>query len=78
MEAGIGVGSHNVTSPLIYSQIHPQDWLMTVNPWQTSIFPNNIITLSREKVMRINKMITKGRMFWSFIYFCQLFPLENV
>lgn len=34
--------------------------------------PNNIHTLSREKVMRIAKMITKRKMFWSIIKFSQL------
>ena len=36
--------------------------------------PNNIITSSREKVMRINKIITSGKIhvLWSFIKFSQL------
>ena len=36
--------------------------------------PNNIITSSREKVMRVNKIITSGKIhvLWSFIKFSQL------
>ena len=33
---------------------------------------------SREKVMRINKIITEGKKRWSFIVFSQLILLENV
>ena len=40
--------------------------------------PNNIHTLSREKVMRIAKMITKEKMPWSFIKFFQQFLTGNV
>ena len=37
------------------------------NSDQYQFSPNNIHTLSRDKVMRINKMITKEKMPWSFI-----------
>ena len=43
------------------------------NSNQQLFSPNNIHTLSRDKVMRINKMITKGKMpAWSFIKFSHL------
>ena len=38
---------------------------------QHQFSPNNIHALSREKVMRIAKMITKEKMPWSFIKFSQ-------
>ena len=34
--------------------------------------PNDINMQSREEVMRIDKMITKGKMLWSFFKFSQL------
>ena len=40
--------------------------------------PNNIHTLSRDKVMRINKMITIEKMLWSFIKFSQLIVKGDV
>ena len=39
---------------------------------QKQFSPNNIHTLSRDKDMRIKKMITKGKMPWSFIKFSQV------
>ena len=39
---------------------------------QGQFSPNDIHTLSRDKVMRINEMITKEKMLWSFIRFSQL------
>ena len=35
---------------------------LSANSDQKQFSPNNIHTLSRDKVMRINKMITKGKM----------------
>ena len=40
--------------------------------------PNNIYSSSKEKVMRINTVITKGKMLWSLIKFSQLILQENV
>ena len=40
---------------------------LSANSNQKQFSPNNIHTLSRGMVMRINKMITKGKMPWSFI-----------
>ena len=45
---------------------------LRANSDQKQFSPNNIHTLSRDKVMRINKMITKGKMPWSFIKFSQV------
>ena len=68
--------------------VAPQDWLINilaitwcrcerVNPLspnsdQQQFSPNNIHTLSRDKVMRINKMIIIEKIPWSFIKFSQL------
>ena len=51
---------------------------MSANGDQQQFSPNNIHTLSRDKVMRINKMITKGKMPWSFIKFSQVILKGNV
>ena len=48
------------------------------NSDQHKISPSNISTSSKEKVMRIKKMITKEQMFWSFIQFSQLILKRNV
>ena len=40
--------------------------------------PNDVHTLSRDKVMRISKMITEEKMPWFFIKFSQLILKENV
>ena len=45
---------------------------------QHQFSPNNIHTKSREKVVRINKMITSGKKLWSFIKFSQLIFYRNV
>ena len=45
---------------------------------QHQFSPHNIDTLSKEKVRRINKMITSGQMLWSFNKFSQLILLRNV
>ena len=45
---------------------------------QQQFSPNNIHTLSRDKIMRINKMITKEKIRWSFIKFSQLILKGNV
>ena len=43
---------------------------------QRQISPDNISTTSRAKAMRINKMIIKGKMLWSFITFSLLILKE--
>ena len=45
---------------------------LSPNGDQQQFSPNNVHTLSRDKVTRINKMITKEKMPWSFIKFSQL------
>ena len=55
----------------------------TLNPLhpnsdQQQFSPNNIHTLSRDKVMRINKMIIIEKIPWSFIKFSQLILKGNV
>ena len=45
---------------------------LSANRNKKQFSPNNIHTLSRGMVMRINKMITKGKMPWSFIKFSQV------
>ena len=45
---------------------------------QHQFSPNNIHTLSRDKVMRIYEMIAKQKMLWSAIKFSQLILLGNV
>ena len=45
---------------------------LSANSYQKLFSPNNIHTLSRDKVMRINKMITIEKIPWSFIKFSQL------
>ena len=50
-------------------------WLLnplSPNSDQHQFSPNDIHTLSRDKVMTINKMITKEKIPWSFIKFSQL------
>ena len=66
---------------MLYSLwINPKDHLnpkvpnFLVNPLspnsdQDQFSPNDIHTLSRDKVMRITEMITKEKMLWSFIEF---------
>ena len=55
----------------------------TLNPLsptsdQHQFSPKDIHTLAREKVMRVNKMITKEKIPWSFIKFSQLILKGNV
>ena len=45
---------------------------LSANSDKKQFSPNNIHTLSRGMVMRINNMITKGKMTWSFIKFSQV------
>ena len=45
---------------------------LSPNSDQQQFSPNNIHTLSRDKVMRINKMIIIEKIPWSFIKFSQL------
>ena len=51
---------------------------LSSNSDQQQFSPNHILTLSRDKVMRINKIITKEKMPWSFIKFSQLLIKRNV
>ena len=51
---------------------------LSPNSDQQQFSPNDVHTLSRDKVTRINKMITKEKMPWSFIKFCQLILQKNV
>ena len=66
---------------LKYSQTmlyrHPRNPL-SPNSDQHQFSPNIIHTFSRDKVRRINKMITKETMPWSFIKFSQLILKGNV
>ena len=45
---------------------------LTLKSDQHKFCPDNANRQSREKIMRINKMITKGKILWSFIKFSQL------
>ena len=45
---------------------------LSPNSYQQQFSPNNIHTLSRDKVMRINKMIIIEKIPWSFLKFSQL------
>ena len=45
---------------------------------QHQFSPNNINTLSRDKIMRINKMISKEKLPWSFSKLSQLILKGNV
>ena len=56
---------------------HPLN-LLSPNSDQHQFSPNIIHTFSRDKVRRINKMITKEKMPWSFIKFSQLILKGNV
>ena len=49
---------------------------LSPNSDQQQFSPNNIHTLSRDKVMRINKMIIIEKILWSFIKFSQLILKE--
>ena len=77
-----GVASNEPSLKLIRIFVNP----LSANSDQQQFSPNNIHTLSRDKVMRINKMITKGKMPWSFIKFlstsslrkCMEISLENL
>ena len=48
------------------------------NSDQHQISPNNVTTQSREKVVRINEMITKRKMHRSVIKFSQLILVEGM
>ena len=45
---------------------------LSPNSDQQQFSPNDVYTLSRDKVTRINKMMTKEKVLWSFIIFPQL------
>ena len=52
--------------------------LLSLQSDQHQFSPKDINTLSKDKVMRFNKMITWGKMLWSFINFSQLILWGNV
>ena len=51
---------------------------LSPNSDQQQFSPNNVHTLSKDKVVRIQKMITKEKMPWCFIKFSQLILKGNV
>ena len=59
---------------VILSRVNP----LSPNSDQQQFSPNNIHTLSRDKVMRINKMIILEKIPWPFIKFSQLILKGNV
>ena len=54
----ISQGGYQPSSSVDYVVINP----LSPNSDQNQFSPNNIHTLSRDYIMRINKMITKGKM----------------
>ena len=53
--------------------------LLSPNSDQYQTSPRNINISSREKVMRINKMITKGKLlYWSFLQILPTYTIRNV
>ena len=64
--------SHNICTVRVLLSINP----LSSNSDQHQFSPNNIHTLSRDYVMRIDKMITKEKMPSSFINFSQLIRKE--
>ena len=73
-EKVLNFGSKICTNPVLMFQRKKAMHLSPVGPKsdQHQFSPNNISKSSRVKVMRIGKMITKGKMLWSFIKFSQL------
>ena len=69
--------SHKV--PLLEASGHPQNsWKNCCPKSDKHLFSsNNINTQSSEKVVRIYKIILKGKMLWSFIKFSQLILFGN-
>ena len=63
-----GTCTANWLSISVVASINP----LSPNGDEDQFSPNDIHTLSRDKVMRINEMITKEKMLWSFIKFSQL------
>ena len=59
---------------MMETQKNADNWVnpLSANSDQQQFSPNNIHTLSRDIVMRINKMITIEKMLCSFIKFSQL------
>ena len=74
LEKVLNSGSKICTKPVLMFQRKKAMHLRPLGPKsdQQQFSPNNISKSSRVKVMRISKMITKGKMLWSFIKFSQL------
>ena len=70
----LNFGSKICTNPVLMFQRKKAMHLSPLGPKSDhqQFPPNNIGRSSRVKVMRISKMITKGKMLWSFIKFSQL------
>ena len=64
----------NIISSSLCNYTNP----LSPNSVQQQFSPNNIHTLSRDKVMRINKMIIIEKIPWSFTKFSQLILKGNV
>ena len=67
----------NVCKPgCTFNQLSRALWIplnpLSPNSDQHQFSPNNVHMLSREMVMRLNKMVTKEKMLWSVIKFSQL------
>ena len=65
---------NNIYNWKAYYTINP----LSANTDQQQLSPNNIHTLWRDEVMRINVKITKEKMPWSFIKFRLLILIRNV
>ena len=74
LEKVLNFGSKICTNPVLMFQRKKAMHLSSLGSKsdQHQFSPNNISKSSRVKVMRIGKMITKGKMLWSFIKFSQL------
>ena len=70
----------NTGPTVLFSHYKPDKWRLSSDKAEVlwlkllpvTISSNNIHTLSRDKVMRINKTITKEKMLWSFFKVLQL------
>ena len=79
LEKVLNFGSKICTNPVLMFQRKKAMHVSSLGPKsdQHQFSPNNISKSSRVKVMRIGKMITKGKMLWSFIKFYQSKCMEN-
>ena len=84
LEKVLNFGSKICTNPVPMFQRKKAMHVSSLGPKsdQHQFSPNNISKSSRVKVMRIGKMITKGKMLWSFIKFyqskCMEISFENL